>query len=178
VNRSHSPVVCVSECRRFGVEIPEAVVEKILRYCSDSVQVETGGILIGYYNPEHTRAIVAEATGPPADSTRLPRRFIRGVQGLQQLLDRLWNRQRLYYLGEWHFHPDSSSLPSQQDLREMLKISRNRLTECPEPLLVIIGGEPDANWSMSVSVQSAKQVIPLAKSSTAAVAGSESSWTA
>ena len=78
-------------------------------------------------------------TGPPPDSHRTRALFRRGVDGLQRLLDRLWTRDRTYYLGEWHFHPAGTPSPSGIDEREMRAIAHDRNYSCPEPVLVVMG---------------------------------------
>ena len=59
----------------------------------------------------------------------------------------MWN-QGQYYLGEWHYHPNASSLPSGIDNKQMIKLSRDKKLNCPEPILIIIGGYKD-NWSIN-----------------------------
>ena len=51
-------------------------------------------------------------------------------------------------LGEWHYHPNASSLPSGIDNKQMIKLSRDKKLNCPEPILIIIGGYKD-NWSIN-----------------------------
>jgi len=55
-------------------------------------------------------------------------------------------------LGEWHFHPEASSILSEQDLQQMQQIAASDLYSCPEPLLLIIGGTPPSDWTMNAYV--------------------------
>ena len=41
----------------------------------------------------------------------------------------MWNQGR-YYLGEWHYHPNTSSLPSGIDNNQMIKLSRDKKLIC------------------------------------------------
>lgn len=59
--------------------------------------------------------------------------------------------QGLYYLGEWHYHPNTSAVPSSTDLKQMFILSKNNDLKCPEPILIIIGGNK-SNWQISASV--------------------------
>jgi len=65
---------------------------------------------------------------------------VRGVKGLETLLKRFWSKNE-YYLGEWHYHPNASASPSMQDISQMKEISRSIHYQCPEPVLLIIGGD-------------------------------------
>ena len=73
--------------------------------------------------------------------------FVRGIRGLQKTIDRLWTRQHEYYLGEWHFHPGGAPDPSQTDIEQVQEIAYSEQYHCPEPVLLIIGGEPSGKWS-------------------------------
>ena len=125
----------------------------MISYCQAAEGKETGGVLVGYYMPTLDCAVVTEVSGPPADSRASRTRFQRGVRGLKQWLTSLWNRsQRRYYLGEWHFHPYAAPCPSGDDCNQMCKIAASPEYHCPEPLLIIVGGNPGNDWSLSVHV--------------------------
>ncbi len=141
----------VSAENRFGLTIYGAELQDALKYCANSGGKETGGILIGRYSQEHNMAIVTRVSGPPKDSKSGSCFFVRGIQGLQQILNRLWARKE-YYIGEWHFHPYAAPIPSSTDHQQMADFSRDERMKCPEPILIIIGGNPNADWSMKVVV--------------------------
>ena len=135
-----------SEDNRFGLRVPNSIVQKILDCCRHAEVFETGGILGGYYNPEHDCAVVSAISTEPSDSRRGRSWFERGVNGLQRWLNGLWRRQQ-YYLGEWHFHPGGTSAPSNVDLSQMQRIASTKSYHCPEPVLLIIGGDPWGVWT-------------------------------
>ncbi len=137
---------------RFGVRIPGEVVDEICWLCTQSGEHETGGILVGRYSEDLRCAEVTEATGPPPDSRRSRAWLVRGVTGLVERLRNCWNRRREYYLGDWHFHPSGDLAESSVDVSAMVKTSRSRLADCPEPVSIIVGLGQDGTVSMSVSV--------------------------
>ena len=141
-----------SDDRQFGLLIAEKQVAEMLHLCRRVSPFETGGILLGHYAASHDRAIVTEITRAPADSQSGSTWFVRGVRGLQQKLDRLWQRNQAYYLGEWHFHPFGPPRPSPTDQGQMQEISHSKQYHCPEPVLLILGGDPKAEWSASAYV--------------------------
>ncbi|MFP3939770.1 MAG: Mov34/MPN/PAD-1 family protein [Thermoanaerobaculia bacterium] len=118
-----------------------------------SLPNETGGVLIGYYTRSRRTAVVESATLPSPDSEASRTRFYRGVVGLQRLLARFWRRppeERRYYLGEWHVHPGGASVPSQHDHAQMLEIARSENYQCPEAILVLLGGDLTSGGSLAI----------------------------
>lgn len=138
--------------RRFGVTLSGDVLGELLRHCVAADDHETGGLLIGAYTDRFDMAVVHRVTGPSPDSQAGPTWFRRGVQGLQELLQKRWRMEGDYYLGEWHFHPGALPQPSGDDHAQMQTISRSPPYRCPEPILVILGGDPAGEWSVSAQV--------------------------
>lgn len=141
--------------RRFGIRIPANCLNRIIKLCQKADQVETGGILVGRYVSEHRCAEVTAVSDAPADSKHSVTRFLRGIQGLQRWLNRLWSKDGTYYLGEWHYHPNGEPAPSSIDVDEIEDIARTASYQCPEPLLLIVGGDPLHNWKWRVFVWTA-----------------------
>jgi len=151
---------------RFGIEILSKEMSTILKYCSEAKRQETGGILIGYYTDGYNMAVITHVSAPPIDSKCSTNFFVRGIKGLQRLLNKLWQYKE-YYLGEWHFHPYVAPIPSERDHHQMLTFSCKDTLKCPEPVLLIIGGDPKSVWSAKVIVyprgQSALEMIEVGK---------------
>jgi integrative and conjugative element protein (TIGR02256 family) len=153
-----------SDDSRFRVQLPKSTVRRMLKWCRSSAKSETGGILIGWYSEALDCAHVSVASGPPLDSDRGPSWFKRGTRGGQSLLNSRWAFHREHYLGEWHFHPFSSPAPSGTDIGQMQSIASTPEYGCPEPLLLIIGGDPVGEWSVSVHVvPKGREAIPLGR---------------
>lgn len=138
-----------ADCR-FGVRIPAGCLNRILELCQRADQVETGGIIVGRYVGRSHCAEVTAVSDAPRDSKHSVSQFLRGIRGLQRWLNRLWSKNGTYYLGEWHYHPYVAPAPSSIDINEVRSISGSADYNCPEPLLVIVGGDPKANWTMRV----------------------------
>ncbi len=132
--------------RRFGLLMPGGIIAEVLRRCRDADGLETGGVLVGKYTDALDCAVVTHASGAPTDSRRGRAWFRRGTRGLQRWLDRLWGRERLYYLGEWHFHPGAEAEPSGTDRKQMQSIAESEQYLCPQPVLLIIGSHPAGHW--------------------------------
>jgi integrative and conjugative element protein (TIGR02256 family) len=129
--------------------------DKLFSACRASYPLETGGVLIGRYNRSRDLAQILSVTQPPRDSRRGRTWFERGTAGLARALERLWSRpgtSRLYYLGEWHSHPDAAPTPSRTDCRQMEEIANQESYRCPEPVLLIVGGNSEVGWRIAVWV--------------------------
>ncbi len=127
--------------RRFGLKIGERAAARLLCFVLRSGDTETGGILVGFYTETLDCAVVTAVSGPPADSQRARSWFARGIRGLQRWLERLWRTEGDYYLGEWHVHTGAAPDPSPRDIEQMQQIAPSELYRCPEPILLIIGGD-------------------------------------
>ena len=86
--------------------------------------------------------------------------FVRGVVGLTRRLRLAWDRG-LYYVGEWHYHPYASAEPSGRDLTQIVDFSRDARYRCPNPTLVVLGGNPNQAPTASVHVVLDGAVVPL-----------------
>lgn len=131
------------------IYIENNVYKRLLMIQKERVKLETGGIIIGYYDEDCRNAIITECTNPPKDSIATRKCFLRGVKGLKSLLKKKWNEKNEYYLGEWHLHPGASPQPSITDIFQMKKIEHNPKFNCQEPILLIIG-EKYNNFEISL----------------------------
>lgn len=123
--------------------------------CVSTWPNETGGVLVGRYNESLDLALVTQLPEAPTDSQSGRSTFSRGVRGLRELFTTLWEADaglREYYLGEWHFHPGQGPTPSRVDDERMHRIGRNPRYRCPEPVLLIVGGDADLGWSIGAYV--------------------------
>ena len=143
----------------FSVQISVDVVEQMHQECICSAPKETGGVLVGYYSEDLSSAYVIKMLGKSKHSIIDRFSFVRKGRDYLQSLDKLWD-QKQYYVGEWHYHPYSSSSPSPTDINTLLRLSSSEKLHCPEPILIIIGGQKGA-WDLSVSVFSKGERIIL-----------------
>jgi integrative and conjugative element protein (TIGR02256 family) len=129
-----------SNDRCFGLKISLLNINRMILTCVSSYPNETGGVLIGYYNDTLNCATITEIIFEIPDSKRGKTWFLRGIKGIQNRLHQLWSSRRIYYLGEWHFHPGGTPVPSQVDINQMLEIASTFSAHCPEPILLLFSG--------------------------------------
>jgi integrative and conjugative element protein (TIGR02256 family) len=137
-----------TEDRSFGLRITKFLLDELHNLCQQTIPNETGGIIIGFYTEALDCAVVTAFSKPPEDSMSGRNWFYRGIKGLQSRLNQLWLQRKQYYLGEWHFHPYGVPNPSSIDIEQMYNIASDTAYHCPEPLLVILGGDPMNKWSI------------------------------
>ncbi len=138
---------------QYQLDLSANLVLKMHDIAKKTCGLETGGLIIGFYDEAANQAIPTFITKPPADSRSTNAHFERGVVGVNDRLRGLWGAaQRQYYLGEWHFHPSRPPIASQQDIRQMQAISKSAKYRCPAPLLVILGGKPASKWHVSAYI--------------------------
>lgn len=137
---------------KLAVSIDSTQVTRLLKQCIDAGEYETGGILMGVYNVKLDTATITRIVNAPIDSRRGRNWFHRGISGLQTLILALWSRERHYYLGEWHYHPKGSPEASAVDIGQMEEIASSRGYQCPEPILLIIGGNSKDDLSLQVTI--------------------------
>lgn len=137
---------------RLGIRLSAEVVLKIIMLCSESLNQETGGILVGRYTEDCRCAEITSVSDLPDDSNRGRTWFHRGIRGLGNWLQRCWKRRREYYVGEWHYHPLENVTPSYIDQTTMRQIAYSRTSSCPEPILLIIGTDSQGQMVISAIV--------------------------
>lgn len=133
------------------LELPRVCLNEMVEYLQRDSPDETGGILTGRYTGESIGQIV-RASDPPPDSIQTPTTFLRGTEKVDEALKESRERYGLYYLGEWHTHPNTAPQLSQEDKREMQSIADNESYECPHPFLIIIGGNNQTGFDIKLYI--------------------------
>jgi integrative and conjugative element protein (TIGR02256 family) len=137
---------------RYGLRIFASELSLMLELCRKSGSFETGGVFFGKYTTAHDCAVITEILGPSDDSESGGTWFKRGIKGLKKKIDSLWINRNEYYLGEWHYHPSSEPEPSPTDKNQMQQIAESLKYNCPEPILVIVGGSVPNDWKIQAYV--------------------------
>ncbi|UPJ49637.1 ThiF family adenylyltransferase [Bradyrhizobium sp. 200] len=102
----------------WEIAIDEGLVRRIRVMRDACVPSETGGILFGLVDIPAKRIHLVDASAAPPDSDEQPGSFVRGVDGVEELMDSVRQRTagQVRYVGEWHSHPPrSSARPSAVD---------------------------------------------------------------
>lgn len=111
------------------------------RESSNSKDIETGGILIGYRTP-HGKYVVRKGTGPGPKAVRTRTRFQRDVEYCQIEIDRAAAEDgpQGQYVGEWHYHAVDNNTPSGVDIKSLKEIAEQDNYLVEHPVMVIFSG--------------------------------------
>jgi integrative and conjugative element protein (TIGR02256 family) len=126
----------------WRVLLDEGTHSKVVGLRHARLPVETGGVILGYVDHKtHTIAVV-DLLPAPADSVETQSGFIRGVEGLEEVLKRVseLSAKVVRYVGEWHSHPSFSSPTPSRDDRALLATLRAQLEQDGDPVLMLIVG--------------------------------------
>ena len=98
----------------------KTLLEKLYMLRKDKLPNETGGVLLGTYDLERKIIYIVDALPSPPDSEEWPTLYIRGCEGLCEMVTNLSKKVHgmIAYIGEWHTHPDGAGAsPSNDDLK-------------------------------------------------------------
>jgi integrative and conjugative element protein (TIGR02256 family) len=114
--------------------------ESVLRLFDSEIQkfglIETGGVLLGWYDEENI--IVAKATGAGPNATHENFYFRADANYIDMIIDMEFanSNGKIIYLGEWHTHPQTNPQPSPVDLNSLEEITESSKSS---NLLLILG---------------------------------------
>jgi len=160
VSVKHTPPLrWKSRCGRYTVTVSPTCLNHLLDMACGRYPCEVGTSLVGCYSSDGFDATVLDTVPLSSDSRGSATSFYRGVKGLRRffaVLRRTYLGRR-YYVGEWHSHPDASPTPSYSDDEDLSAIASDTQTNCPECILVILGGNPFDVPELGVFVYSRKE---------------------
>ena len=124
--------------KEIRVAVSTAALTQAINVANEFGNKKTGGLIFGYYGDEGMTAYITEMMPPPPDSEHSEREFVRGTEGLQERISKLWEQEpKRYYLGEWHTHVPGATAPDLQDAETILRLPKNPEEGLPEPILII-----------------------------------------
>ncbi|MFN3191478.1 MAG: Mov34/MPN/PAD-1 family protein [Aureliella sp.] len=145
-----------SEDGKYRVQIAEAVIANMRELAVKHAPNEVGTSLVGSYSDDGHTATIDGLAPLSSDSRGSRLTFVRGVQNLAGFFSGIFrsSQGRRHYVGEWHSHPDGPVLPSDTDDQNQVDIANDRDTDCPEVILVIVGGSAEDFPNIGVFVYS------------------------
>lgn len=114
---------------------------------------ETGGVLLGYWDPCSDEPVITRAVGSGPGAVHGPTYYIPDHEhdSLHIALAYEQSGRTLHYLGDWHSHPGQPGYLSRKDRRTLLTIARFPEAYAPRPLMLILAyGRPwqPCAWSL------------------------------
>lgn len=150
------PVRWMSTCGRYHVSISEKCLREMLALCRKHLPREIGTSVYGTYSADGFHARVLGNSPIATDSVGGRCSLYRGSQGASHFFADLFMRTqgKQHYVGEWHSHPSGPPHPSGTDNRTLRAIAWDTATNCPECILLILGGDLVRDPTLGVYVYS------------------------
>lgn len=146
----------------LSIEIEQGFVDELYQLALAHYPNEYGGLLIGRYTNDSRTALI-EATVIPTCFQGSRYSFERGSEGLKEKLESYYNqKQKQFYLGEWHTHPNNPAEPSLQDRLAMAEIQESENVYITKPLLLIISSTI-TDYHFCFYVQHQNELLPYVK---------------
>lgn len=133
----------ISDDGRYSVKIRNVVLRRMRDLAVKHAPNEVGTALVGSYSDDGHSATVHDLAPLTTDSKGSRFSFVRGVHHLPAFFSAVYRKSkgRRHYVGEWHSHPNGSAASSQTDDHNQTAIANDHDTDCPEAILVILGGD-------------------------------------
>lgn len=123
--------------KNVSLMIEESLLDKLTQIALQNYPNESGGFLIGYYSQDFMTLHITDFVLPQQQKSS-SFLFQRSVVGIQEVFNRLFVINKYYYIGEWHTHPNGSSMYSQTDLKAMIEIATCETVNITNPILLIL----------------------------------------
>jgi hypothetical protein len=129
----------------WNMVIDAGLVQRVRQMRSERLPSETGGILFGLVDIPAKHIHIVDASLAPPDSEERSMGFVRGVVGVDELMERVTQRTagQVRYVGEWHSHPPrASARPSAVDGQQIDWLAALMgIESMPALMLIVAEGE-------------------------------------
>ena len=145
-----------SKCGRYTVTIFQSCFDKMISLSNNYYPNEIGTSLIGWYSNDGFDAYIYDIAPISSDSQSFSNMFIRGIKDLKTFYKKLLKKfkGKIYYIGDWHSHPNGFPFPSSIDDSNQIAVSNDKKTNCPESMLLLIAGNFKSKIEIGVFVYS------------------------
>lgn len=127
----------VNKDKDVNLIIDDDLLKHIAQLGIEKFPNECGGFLIGHYSDDSKSLYIKDILLPKKQKGLLYL-YERSIDGMKQLFNALFEQKKYYYVGEWHTHPNGSSMYSQTDLNAMIEIENCETVNITNPVLLIL----------------------------------------
>ncbi len=157
----HPNCVTCQQLEAKKIHIDKVIYDFMKRESSDSNDIETGGVLMGYRTLDGAY-IIQRASGPGPNAVRTKTRFEKDEEYCQKELEHALKElgDKGLYLGEWHYHPEGSVEPSGLDIKSLTEIATQGSYRIDKPVMIIFS--PSLECAITIHDKNARCVrLPL-----------------
>lgn len=135
----HLPLAFDRDCTLW---IGKRELERVWAEAVEKAPLETGGILMGYWDGDN--GLVTHVVGPGSEATHREQSFAPDYPYHRRMAAEIYERsgRTETYLGDWHTHPGSGAYMSADDRATAQRIAADQEARCVEPVMMILGLGP------------------------------------
>lgn len=123
--------------KNLKLVVDDSLLESIYQSSCVHYPKEYGGFLVGKYSDDFKTLYIEQSiTAGIFKSSRIE--FTRESGYLKCEFEKLFINKGLYYIGEWHTHPDGEAWYSSTDLNAMISITHEKNVKIDNPILLIL----------------------------------------
>jgi len=126
----------INTYKNVSLMIEDSLLEKLTKVALQNYPNESGGFLVGYYSQDFMTLHITDFVLPQQQKSS-SFLFERSIIGIKEVFNKLFVTKKYYYIGEWHTHPNGSSMYSQIDLKAMIEIATCETVNITNPILLI-----------------------------------------
>lgn len=130
-------MILINKFNNLRISIKKSLIIKIANIAIQHFPNEFGGFLIGRYS-EDLKIVEIEDFILPTKYKGAPTLFQRSIDDIEDLFKKEFEMNKRYYIGEWHSHPNGSTMYSQTDLNAMIETVNCSTVTIKNPLLLIL----------------------------------------
>lgn len=127
----------INTYKNVSLMIDDSLLERLTQVALQNYPNESGGFLVGYYSQDFMTLHITDFILPQQQKSS-SFLFERSIIGIKEIFNKLFVTKKCYYIGEWHTHPDGSSMYSQTDLKAMIEIATCKTVNITNPILLIL----------------------------------------
>ncbi|WP_227692058.1 MULTISPECIES: Mov34/MPN/PAD-1 family protein [Psychrobacter] len=123
--------------KNLKLVVEDSLLKSIYQSSCGHYPKEYGGFLIGKYSDDFKTLYIEQSiTAEIFKSSRIE--FTRESNYLKSEFKKLFIDKGLYYIGEWHTHPNGEAWYSSTDLSAMINIKKDQGVSISNPILLIL----------------------------------------
>lgn len=127
----------INTYKNVSLMINDSLLERLTQVALQNYPHESGGFLVGYYSQDFMTLHITDFILPQQQKSS-SFLFERSIIGIKEIFNKLFVTKKYYYIGEWHTHPDGSSMYSHTDLKAMIEIATCKTVNITNPILLIL----------------------------------------
>ena len=127
----------INTYKNVSLMIEDSLLKKLTKVALQNFPNESGGFLVGYYSQDFMTLHITDFVLPQQQKSS-SFLFERSIIGIKEVFNKLFTTKKYYYIGEWHTHPNGSSMYSQTDLKAMIEIATCETVNITNPILLIL----------------------------------------